>query len=100
MPIQPCSDGNNPGFKWGDSGKCYIYTSNDDKSRIEARKKALAQGIAIGDIDTKSVNKEINAIQSSQMNLKIQSKVFREKRKKEKNENLLMNTILIIFLRV
>ena len=89
MPIQPCSDGSNPGFKWGDSGKCYIYTPNDDKSRIEARKKALAQGIAIGDIDTKTVNKEINAIQSSQMNSGIKNPeqgVPRKKKKRKKRE--------------
>lgn len=51
MPIQNCSSEGQPGFKWGDSGKCYTYTPGSEFSRKEARKKALAQGIAIGDID-------------------------------------------------
>ena len=46
MPIQNCSSGENPGFKWGDSGKCYIYTPGNEASMKEARKKAQAQGIA------------------------------------------------------
>jgi hypothetical protein len=51
MPIQSCSDDGKPGFKWGDTGKCYTYTPGSEFSRKEARRKALAQGIAIGDVD-------------------------------------------------
>ena len=46
MPVGPCSSNGKPGFKWGDSGKCYTYTEGDDASRNEARKKAEAQGAA------------------------------------------------------
>lgn len=46
MPIQSCSDDGKPGFKWGDSGKCYIYTPGNEASMKEARKKAQAQGVA------------------------------------------------------
>lgn len=46
MPIQSCSDGGKPGFKWGDSGKCYSYTPGNEASMKEARKKAQAQGVA------------------------------------------------------
>jgi len=49
MPIQTCQFENKPGFKWGDSGKCYTYTPNNEGSLRNARKKAIAQGIAIGD---------------------------------------------------
>jgi len=56
MPIQSCSDNGKPGYKWGDSGKCYTYTPGDEASKIDARKKALAQGIAIGDIDIERAN--------------------------------------------
>ena len=40
MPIRECQINNIPGFKWGQEGKC--YTGPD------AKKKAHAQGIAIG----------------------------------------------------
>jgi hypothetical protein len=46
MPVGPCSSGNNPGFRWGDSGKCYTYTAGDKASMDQARKKAEAQGLA------------------------------------------------------
>lgn len=58
MPIQSCSGDGKPGFKWGDSGKCYIYNPQDNASRANARKKALAQGIAIGDIDINTFMQE------------------------------------------
>lgn len=41
MPIKECQINGESGFKWGDQGKC--YTGPD------AKKKAIAQGIAIGD---------------------------------------------------
>jgi len=50
MPVNSCSENGRPGFKWGNAGKCYLYTANDENSKREARKKALAQGLAIGDI--------------------------------------------------
>lgn len=56
MPIQSCSSDGNPGYKWGDSGKCYTYTPGDESSQKEARKKATAQGIAIGDIEIERAN--------------------------------------------
>ena len=50
MPIQNCQSNKDPGFKWGDAGKCYTYTPKNEGSMRNARKKATAQGIAIGDI--------------------------------------------------
>lgn len=50
MPVNSCSENGQPGFKWGNSGKCYLYTANDDSSKKAAKRKALAQGLAIGDI--------------------------------------------------
>jgi hypothetical protein len=48
MPLQRCETDGQSGWKWGDGGKCYLYS--DDDSERAARKKALAQGIAMGDI--------------------------------------------------
>lgn len=49
MPLKQCQDNGKSGLKWGDEGKCYTYTPNDEGSRLSAKKKAIAQGIAIGD---------------------------------------------------
>jgi len=59
MPVNPCSENGNPGFKWGDSGKCYIYTRGDVESMGEAKRKATIQGLATGEYDnTKSFDEE------------------------------------------
>jgi hypothetical protein len=50
MPVKQCQDNGNPGFKWGDMGKCYTYSPDNEGSKRNARKKALTQGLAIGDI--------------------------------------------------
>ena len=62
MPVKSCSEDDKPGFKWGDSGKCYLYTRGDEKSMGEAKRKATIQGIAIGEYpETKSFDeKEVN----------------------------------------
>lgn len=46
MPVRNCSEDGKPGYRWGDSGKCYVYTSNDPKSRERALTQARAQGLA------------------------------------------------------
>jgi len=46
MPIQNCSSNQKPGFKWGNSGKCYVYTPNIISSKTRARNRARKQGIA------------------------------------------------------
>ena len=51
MPVKDCSADGEPGVKWGDEGTCYTYDPDSDTSQAEAVKKALAQGIAMGDID-------------------------------------------------
>jgi hypothetical protein len=47
MPIQSCSSGGNPGYKSGESGKCYTYTPGDSASRVSAKNKAMAQERAV-----------------------------------------------------
>lgn len=46
-PVKTCTTSGKPGFKWGDSGKCYPYTAGDEASKEAARKKAIAQGAAM-----------------------------------------------------
>lgn len=51
MPIKKCQINNNPGYKWGDAGKCYDYEPGNEESIKEAKKKAITQGVAIGDLE-------------------------------------------------
>jgi hypothetical protein len=47
-PLQHCQSDGKPGWRWGDTGKCYTYTAGDDASEAAARKKAMAQAAAMG----------------------------------------------------
>ena len=47
MPVMPCQEGGKPGYKYGESGKCYPYTKGDGASKARAYSKASAQGRAI-----------------------------------------------------
>ena len=49
MPVKECEDSGKPGYKYGDSGKCYTYTPNDAIKRNKAKRQAIIQGIAIGE---------------------------------------------------
>lgn len=56
MPLNKCQINNQPGWKWGQKGKCYEYTPGDEESIKEAKKKAISQGVAIGDYEALSIN--------------------------------------------
>lgn len=60
MPLQNCSIDNQKGFKWGSEGKCYSYEPDNEASMKEAKKKAIAQGVAIGDFE--AVGAHINIL--------------------------------------
>lgn len=47
MPVKRCRSDDKPGWKYGDSGKCYTYTAGNKKSESTAKLKAAKQGIAI-----------------------------------------------------
>jgi hypothetical protein len=47
MPVKRCQSNGKPGFKWGDSGKCYTYTPGNTQSRVRARQRAEKQGRAV-----------------------------------------------------
>lgn len=48
MPVKNCQLEGQPGYKWGDQGKCYTYDPSSDSSKRRARQKAINQGLAIG----------------------------------------------------
>lgn len=47
MPVQKCRSKGKLGYKYGKSGKCYTYTSGNERSRKAAKRRAYLQGIAI-----------------------------------------------------
>lgn len=47
MPLQSCRVDEKPGYKWGESGACYVYDPDDDESRRKAKQRAILQGSAI-----------------------------------------------------
>lgn len=47
MPVQECTSGGESGWQWGDAGHCYTYT--DEAGSRAAKRKAIMQGLAIGD---------------------------------------------------
>jgi hypothetical protein len=49
MPVKECQSENKPGFKYGDSGKCYTYDPKNIGQKNNAKKSAILQGIAIGE---------------------------------------------------
>jgi HK97 family phage prohead protease len=49
MPLKRCEADGQPGWKWGDAGKCYVHMAGDEESEQAARKKAMAQAAAMGE---------------------------------------------------
>lgn len=47
MPVQVCELNGQPGFRWGQQGRCYTYEEGDEDGRRAARRKAARQGRAI-----------------------------------------------------
>lgn len=58
MPVKTCRLDGKPWYKWGDSGKCYTYTSWNKNSRENARAKAEEQGRAI-EVNKKETQKDL-----------------------------------------
>jgi hypothetical protein len=59
MPVKSCSENDNPGFKWGDSGKCYTYTRGDSRTMGEAKRRATLQGIAMAEYSAEKIFSEV-----------------------------------------
>lgn len=60
MPMQRCSKGGKPGFRWGNEGVCYTYDPKSEASRNTAKRKAFNQGIAIEGSPDAAAKKEQN----------------------------------------
>jgi hypothetical protein len=95
MPINSCSDNGKPGYKWGDAGKCYIYNPDSEESKKTARKKALAQGIAIGDIDITRANEITTTSMGSGIKKPQQGYPKRKKKIKKVAEDLTQDEAML-----
>lgn len=47
MSLKRCQSNGKTGYRWGNEGKCYTYTTGDKESRERAKRKAESQGRAI-----------------------------------------------------
>jgi len=47
MPVQPCTENGQPGYRWGEAGKCYTYPRGNRRARVRARVSAEVQGYAV-----------------------------------------------------
>jgi hypothetical protein len=65
--VTDCQEGGSPGFKCGDAGKCYTYTSGDESSRKRAKQKAIDQCIAIGEEPSADGEASLAAVTSAGM---------------------------------
>lgn len=82
MPVGPCSSNGKPGYKWGNSGKCYTYTANDAASKANAKKAAQRQGLAARLAGY--VEKEVVETSEMESGLKHPEQGYPKKKKKKK----------------
>jgi hypothetical protein len=47
MPVHTTTVKGRPAYQWGTTGKKYPYTPGNAASRLAAKKKAIAQGLAV-----------------------------------------------------
>lgn len=57
MPAQTGKDNEGCFYRWGREGKKYYYECGNKDAREEAKKKAIKQGVAIGDFDSDLVKR-------------------------------------------
>lgn len=46
MPVKSCEENKEPGFKWGDTGKCYTYNPKNEGDKRNAKKKAFGSRLS------------------------------------------------------
>jgi hypothetical protein len=59
IPVMACTRGGKSGYKYGQSGHCYVYNKGDEKGRKKAKQQAYIQGAAIA-ANTGEVVKEVD----------------------------------------
>ena len=64
MPVRTCTENGKPGYRCGDAGRCYTYSSGDEAGRKEAKRKAAVQCVAIGEDPGLMIDTEQLAITS------------------------------------
>jgi SPP1 gp7 family putative phage head morphogenesis protein len=60
VPVETCTASGRSGFRWGEQGKCYTYTTGNADSRARARSRARTQGRAIQATGSKAFDDILN----------------------------------------
>jgi len=47
MPVKKVTANGKPAWRWGDGGKAYPYIPGNKASELQAKKKAIDQGLAV-----------------------------------------------------
>lgn len=62
VPTRRCKSGGLPGWKWGADGACYVHQPDDEAGSKLARRKAVNQGVAMGDIQVDNEEVEMGSM--------------------------------------
>ena len=62
MPVKIGSDNQGCYAKWGDAGYKYYYKCGNALARKKAKKKAVAQGVAIGEFVNLTIHERFSAV--------------------------------------
>lgn len=62
MPVKIGSDNQGCYAKWGDQGYKYYYKCGNVLARKKAKKKAVAQGVAIGELVKLTLQERFSAV--------------------------------------
>lgn len=69
MPLERCTENSKKGWRWGSSGKCYVYKSGDKASEKAAKKQAIKQGYAINKDNPEKFKEEVSHSSSRPLNI-------------------------------
>lgn len=78
MPVQVGSDNNGCFARWGDQGHKYYYKCGNAIARKNARKKAIAQGVAIGEYAAEKISFDFDDVLSKASVREIAKKYIRK----------------------
>ena len=105
MPVKSCQVSGRPGFKWGDSGRCYTYEPGDESSRQRARQRATNQGLAAtgGDLEYKDMDDTQKTIsefpKATQTSLRRKAEEHNEKVGSDSKRRTTPNTLAVVYKR-
>ena len=82
MPVHSCQEDGKPGWKYGDSGKCYTYNQGDEEDSKRAHKQAEKQASAIDSTGwvEKDIKSELESLKSKFNEIKLEKLSLEEEK--------------------